>query len=55
MIVVVTVVSFIVHFYSTDYMSYDPHLPRFLAYLSLFTHFMLILITADNFIVTFLG
>ena len=52
---VVTFVSFIVHLYSTEYMAYDPHLPRFMSYLSLFTFFMLILVTADNFIQMFVG
>ena len=36
-------------------MSNDPHISRFVSYLSLFTFFMLILITADNFIQMFLG
>ncbi len=36
-------------------MSQDPHLPRFMSYLSLFTFFMLILVTADNFIQMFVG
>lgn len=36
-------------------MSEDPHLPRFMSYLSLFTFFMLLLITSDNFIGLFLG
>jgi len=48
MCVVVTFISFLVHLYSTEYMSHDPHLPRFMAYLSLFTFFMLILVTADS-------
>ena len=52
---VVTFVSFLVHLYSTEYMSHDPHLPRFMSYLSLFTFFMLILVTADNFIQMFVG
>lgn len=52
---VVTFVSFIVHLYSTEYMAHDPHLPRFMSYLSLFTFFMLILISADNFIQMFVG
>lgn len=51
----VTLISTLVHLYSTSYMSHDPHQPRFMAYLSLFTFFMLILITADNFIQLFLG
>jgi len=52
---VVTFVSFLVHLYSTEYMANDPHLSRFMSYLSLFTFFMLILITADNFIQMFVG
>jgi NADH-ubiquinone oxidoreductase chain 5 len=52
---VVTFVSSLVHLYSIEYMSHDPHLPRFMSYLSLFTFFMLILVTADNYIQMFLG
>ena len=52
---VVTFVSSLVHLYSTEYMAHDPHLPRFMSYLSLFTFFMLILVTADNFIQMFVG
>ncbi len=55
MLVVVTTVSALVHLYSTEYMYHDPHVPRFMSYLSLFTFFMLILVTGDNFIVMFVG
>ena len=55
MLLVVTFVSFFVHVYSTEYMSGDPHLPRFMSYLSFFTFFMLILVTADNFVQLFVG
>lgn len=55
MCTVVTFVSLLVHLYSTEYMSHDPHLPRFMSYLSLFTFFMLILVTADNFVQMFVG
>jgi NADH-ubiquinone oxidoreductase chain 5 len=55
MCIVVTFISCLVHLYSTEYMSHDPHLPRFMSYLSLFTFFMLILVTADNFIQMFVG
>ena len=55
MLVVVTFISTLVHLYSTEYMSHDPHLPRFMSYLSLFTFFMIILVTADNFVVLFVG
>jgi NADH-ubiquinone oxidoreductase chain 5 len=52
---VITFISFLVHLYSTEYMSHDPHLPRFMSYLSLFTFFMLILVTADNYVQMFVG
>lgn len=55
MLVVVTFISSLVHLYSSSYMSEDPHLPRFMAYLSLFTFFMLMLVTADNYVQLFLG
>ena len=55
MCVIITFVSFLIHLYSAEYMSHDPHLPRFLAYLSLFTIFMLILVTADNYVQMFVG
>lgn len=55
MLLVVTSISLLVHFYSSSYMEHDPHLPRFMSYLSLFTFFMLILVTADNFLQMFLG
>ena len=52
---IVTFVSSLVHLYSTEYMSHDPHLSRFMSYLSFFTFFMLILITADNYVQMFVG
>lgn len=55
MLLVVCGVSSLVHLYSTEYMSADPHQGRFMGYLSLFTGFMLLLVTADNFLVMFLG
>lgn len=55
MLIVVTTISFFVHLYSISYMGHDPHLQRFLSYLSLFTFFMLILVTADNFLQMFVG
>tara|TARA_B100001057_G_scaffold48507_1_gene43282 strand:+ start:1 stop:1662 length:1662 start_codon:yes stop_codon:yes gene_type:complete len=55
MLVVVTLVSALVHIYSIGYMSHDPHKPRFMAFLSLFTFAMLMLVTADNFIQLFFG
>ena len=55
MLITVTTVSCMVHLYSTGYMKEDPHIPRFMSYLSLFTFFMLMLVTADNFIQMFFG
>ena len=55
MLVVVTLVSAIVHVYSIGYMSQDPHQPRFMSYLSLFTFAMLVLVTSDNFLQLFFG
>jgi NADH-quinone oxidoreductase subunit L len=55
MLVVVNGVSSLVHLYSIGYMSHDPHKPRFMAYLSLFTFAMLMLVTADNLVQMFFG
>ena len=55
MMVVVTTVSALVHVYSWGYMAEDPHKPRFFAYLSLFTFFMLALISAADFMQLFFG
>ena len=55
MLVVVTFVSALVHIYSIGYMSHDPHKPRFMSYLSLFTFSMLALIVSDNFLQLFFG
>ncbi len=55
MLVVVTFVSSLVHLYSWGYMAEDPHRARFFSYLSLFTFFMLMLVTSDNFMQIFFG
>ncbi|CCG09331.1 NADH-quinone oxidoreductase subunit L [Pararhodospirillum photometricum] len=55
MLMTVTTVSFLVHVYSIGYMHHDPGVPRFMAYLSLFTFFMLMLVTADNLVQLFFG
>jgi NADH-quinone oxidoreductase subunit L len=55
MLVVVLPVSSIVHTYSLMYMEEDPHLPRFVSYLSFFTFFMLLLVAAENFVSLFVG
>lgn len=55
MLSMISIVSTVVHVYSGGYMSNDPHLSRFMSYLSFFTFFMFILVTSDNFIQLFLG
>src|SRR5437763_11197653 len=55
MILVVTIVSAMVHVYSVGYMAHDRGIPRFMAYLSLFTFFMLMLVTANDFVQLFFG
>lgn len=55
MFILVTFVSAIVHLYSLGYMKDDKNLPKFLSYLSLFTFFMLALVSADNFLQLFFG
>lgn len=55
MLCVVTLISFLVHFYSLEYMKEDPFLILFMSYLSLFTFCMIILITASNFVQMFIG
>jgi len=55
MLVIVTFVSALVHIYSIGYMSHDPHKPRFMSYLSLFTFSMLVLVVSDNFLQLFFG
>ena len=48
MLIVVTNISAAVHVYSIGYMKGDSSIPRFMGYLSLFTFFMLSLVTSDN-------
>lgn len=55
MLIVVLTISFFVHLYSSSYMGSDPYLVRFMSYLSLFTFFMLCLVTSDNYAQMFLG
>ncbi len=55
MLLVVCIISSLVHIYSIGYMSHDPHKTRFMAYLSLFTFSMLVLVTSDNFLQLFFG
>jgi NADH:ubiquinone oxidoreductase subunit 5 (subunit L)/multisubunit Na+/H+ antiporter MnhA subunit len=50
MLLVITFISLIVHLYSITYLGNDPYISRFMSYLSLFTFFMILLVTSDNFL-----
>jgi NADH-ubiquinone oxidoreductase chain 5 len=55
MLIPVLIVSSLVHIYSIGYMNQDPHNQRFFSYLSLFTFMMIILVTANSFLLMFVG
>jgi len=55
MFIPVLYISSLIHIFSTDYMSNDPHNQRFFSYLSLFTFFMLLLVSGANYFVMFVG
>ncbi|WP_347939087.1 NADH-quinone oxidoreductase subunit L [Rickettsia oklahomensis] len=55
MFIAITWVSSVVHIYSLGYMAEDKGIIRFLSFLSLFTFFMLMLVSADNFLQLFFG
>jgi NADH-ubiquinone oxidoreductase chain 5 len=48
-------ISSLIHIFSIDYMGSDPHNQRFFSYLSLFTFFMLVLVSGANYFVMFVG
>ena len=55
MLIPVLIISSLVHIYSIGYMANDPHNQRFFSYLSLFTFMMIILVTANNYLLMFVG
>lgn len=55
MVITITTISFFVHLYSISYMKSDPHQVRFFAFLSMFTFFMLILVTGANTVMLYIG
>lgn len=55
MLFVITTISLFAHIYSIDYMHAEAHVVRFLAYLSLFTFSMIVLVTANNLLQLFVG
>lgn len=55
MVLIVFVISFLVHLYSTMYMGGDPRVYLFLGYLTLFTFFMVVLLVSPNYVQLFMG
>jgi len=55
MMLVVSFVSLMVHIYTIGYMADDPGYQRFFSYISMFTFFMLMLVSANNFLQLFFG
>ena len=55
MLILINLVSFCVHLFSYSYMNEDPHILRFFSYLSLFTFFMVILVSSSNLVQLFIG
>ena len=55
MILIVTGVGFLIHVYSTGYMSHEEGFYRYFAYLNLFIFFMLTLVLANNYLLMFVG
>lgn len=55
MVMVVSIISSLVHLYSVWYIISDPHVQRFLSYLSAFTFFIILLVSADSFLLMFVG
>ncbi|HDS30201.1 MAG TPA: NADH-quinone oxidoreductase subunit L [Firmicutes bacterium] len=55
MILVVSGVSALIHYYSIGYMAKDPDYARFFSYMNLFTFFMLLLVMSGNFVMMFIG
>ncbi|MBC8406060.1 MAG: NADH-quinone oxidoreductase subunit L [Planctomycetes bacterium] len=55
MILVITLVGFLIHLYSAEFMRDDDAYARFFAYMNLFVSLMLILVLADNLLLLYLG
>lgn len=54
-LLIITGVGFLIHVYSSAYMSEDKGFAKFFAYLNLFIFFMLILVMGNNFVMMFIG
>ncbi|HSB51208.1 MAG TPA: NADH-quinone oxidoreductase subunit L [Dissulfurispiraceae bacterium] len=55
MVSVITVVGFLIHLYSAEFMAGDDGYSRFFAYMNLFVASMLTLVLADNLLLLYLG
>src|SRR5450755_4183971 len=55
MLLVVTGVGWLIHIYSTGYMTHEGGYYRFFSYLNLFMFFMLILVLSANYVLLFVG
>ncbi|MBI4165224.1 MAG: NADH-quinone oxidoreductase subunit L [Acidobacteria bacterium] len=55
MTLTVTVVAFLIHIYSRGYMEHEGGYYRFFCYLNLFLFMMLVLVTASNYLLMFVG
>jgi len=55
MVLVVAGVSFVIHVYSIGYMAGDKSYWRYFSYLNLFVFFMLLLVSANNIVLMFVG
>lgn len=54
-LLVVTGIGALIHIYSIGYMHDDENVDRFFSYLNLFIFFMIVLVTANNLLVMFIG
>ena len=55
MLLIVTGIGFLIHVYSTGYMSHDSGFAKFFSYLNLFIFFMLLLVLGSNYVIMFIG
>lgn len=55
MLLIIFFISLCVNIYSMGYMAHDPFIIRFFTFLGFFTFFMVVLVTADNFLQLFVG
>lgn len=55
MVLVILGIGLLIHIYSASYMKDDDGYRRFFVYLNLFIFFMLVLVLADNLVLTFVG